>query len=94
LTEQQLIERDAGLHGIDEQQDIDCRAISGPKQPPNVAKRKANSNTMGLALRITVNHITNSGFRRCDIHHEHTRQQKSRSFAGFMRHRLLWSNQV
>ena len=66
---QQLIDRGAGLQGIDEQQAIDCRAISGPKQPPNVAKRKANSNTMGLALLITQHITTRSSICFCDNNH-------------------------
>ena len=67
---QQLRDWLAGLHGIDAQQSIEWRAIiSGPKQPPKAAKRRAHSNTMDFAFVITMHDTTTCASPRCDANH-------------------------
>ena len=57
-----------GWHGIDSQQFIErIPAINGPKQPPRLAKRSADSNRMGLAIFMTDHHTTTYKKACCDI---------------------------
>ena len=62
----------AGVHGmgIEEQQSIECAAaISGPKQPPRLANRNADSSRMGFAFLITTDDTTTGVLMRCDLDH-------------------------
>jgi len=59
----------AGLQGIDAQQFIERAIISGPKQPPNAAKRRAQSNRMDFAFVIRTHDSTIRALPRCDVCH-------------------------
>jgi hypothetical protein len=60
----------AEWHGIEAQQSIEfIRAINGPKQPPKLAKRTAQINTMGLAFLIRMHDTTTDISARCDTYH-------------------------
>ena len=57
-----------GWHGIDAQQSMErIPAISGPTQPPRLAKRSAHSNRMGFAIFITGNDTTPRKTTYCEI---------------------------
>jgi hypothetical protein len=60
----------AGAQGIEAQQSIECvAAMSGPKQPPKLAKRNADNSRMGFAFLITTDDTTNRVLIRCDTNH-------------------------
>lgn len=68
---QQLCDGLALLQGIEAQQSIiGCvAAMSGPKQPPRVANRNADSNRMGFAFLISSHDSTNCVVESCDTNH-------------------------
>lgn len=66
---QQLRDWLAGLHGIELQQFIERPIISGPKQPPRLAKSRAHSNRMDFAFVIRMHGTTIRVFLRCDVCH-------------------------